>query len=504
MTLWSEVGVENFRVLPLVELATSWVGNPVQERTVVVVRSQSKKKTNSYLSIHLLFQAALSLCALGPLHAEQEIVLAWDPVPNPAVAGYVIYHGTQSRVYDTRVDIGTNSIARLPNLKEGTLYFFAVTAYNKQLLESDYSQEVHYVTPGTNAVSPYVKIVQQPEARAVALNSNVTFRVVATGGGTLSYQWRKNGENLPGARSAAYTVNGVDTNAAGVYTVVVGNVLGQMESFPAVLRVIHPARVESVVGLPDGSRRLVIGNADGTPMALSQVFRFGVEISHALGESAFWMPVESPWMQQPGGWVLEDTRTSRLRSRFRWSERYYRVVYRGEDLGALRIDPPERAGEGRLRFRARFDTGTRALTPGEVGRIRCQATDDPTFPDGWETLADPPEWVDGAAVMETTVGAGQRRFFRTVMTGSAAPSVRLRPVPVESMDTTRLRLEGADGQALAAADLLNYEVWASASPRSDSDWEPVTGAVAFQDGKLIVDDAGAAGATSRYYRVFQR
>ncbi|MBE7503962.1 MAG: fibronectin type III domain-containing protein [Verrucomicrobiales bacterium] len=76
-----------------------------------------------------------------------EVQLAWDPSPSPEVTGYYLYWGTVSQSYDNRKDVGLATTATVTNLVAGTLYYFAVTAYESVGLESDYSNEVSYQPP---------------------------------------------------------------------------------------------------------------------------------------------------------------------------------------------------------------------------------------------------------------------------------------------------------------------------------------------------------------------
>ncbi len=55
--------------------------------------------------------------------------------------------------------------------------------------------------------------------------------------GTLSYQWRKNGVNIPGATGANYTINNVTTSDAGSYDLIVSSACGSDISTPATLNV---------------------------------------------------------------------------------------------------------------------------------------------------------------------------------------------------------------------------------------------------------------------------
>jgi hypothetical protein len=71
-------------------------------------------------------------------------------------------------------------------------------------------------------------IVTSPASRTVTSGTNVSFSVVATGSGPLSYQWRKDGQPIsvsayPSAATATLNLGNVTTAAAGVYTVLVTN-----------------------------------------------------------------------------------------------------------------------------------------------------------------------------------------------------------------------------------------------------------------------------------------
>lgn len=84
---------------------------------------------------------------------------------------------------------------------------------------------------------PSPVITSQPVSLTVCpgqLFDSATFSVVATGAG-LSYQWKRNGANIPGATSSTYTIASVTTAHFGTYTVVVTNSAGVATSEPAYL-----------------------------------------------------------------------------------------------------------------------------------------------------------------------------------------------------------------------------------------------------------------------------
>lgn len=71
------------------------------------------------------------------------VTVAWNPpASGDHVAGYKIYYGLASRVYTGSVDVGNVTEGSVSNLDSSLTYYFAITAYNQSLNESDYSAEL--------------------------------------------------------------------------------------------------------------------------------------------------------------------------------------------------------------------------------------------------------------------------------------------------------------------------------------------------------------------------
>ncbi len=85
-------------------------------------------------------------------------------------------------------------------------------------------------------------ITTQPASQTVCVGNPVTFSVTATGG-TLSYQWRRNGTAIAGATSNTLTINSAAASDAGSYDVVVTNACGGTTSSPATLTVNQPTAI---------------------------------------------------------------------------------------------------------------------------------------------------------------------------------------------------------------------------------------------------------------------
>jgi hypothetical protein len=99
----------------------------------------------------------------------------------------------------------------------------------------------------------------QPESQTVALGGAATFTVAASGTGTLSYQWQKDGADIDGATGTSYTVGTVSLDEAGDYRCVVTNDVGSAASDAATLTVDTTSWTVTI-SVPDGSpQSLVMG-----------------------------------------------------------------------------------------------------------------------------------------------------------------------------------------------------------------------------------------------------
>jgi hypothetical protein len=97
--------------------------------------------------------------------------------------------------------------------------------------------------PATVVVMPLPKIIQHPQSVSVRIRpdpmalatTNASFTVVATSELPLSYQWRFNGVDIPGATNTTLVITNVQLQNAGYYSVVVKDMYGSIESQPAKL-----------------------------------------------------------------------------------------------------------------------------------------------------------------------------------------------------------------------------------------------------------------------------
>jgi len=103
-----------------------------------------KLKKNKFKGLKILIIiAGLLFLWAGSFAATVE--LSWQANTEPDLAGYKIYYGsTGSGIYSIIIDVGNVNSYEISGLSIGTTYYFAITAYDENGNESDYSEEVSY------------------------------------------------------------------------------------------------------------------------------------------------------------------------------------------------------------------------------------------------------------------------------------------------------------------------------------------------------------------------
>jgi hypothetical protein len=125
--------------------------------------------------------------------------------------------------------------------------------------------------PGYAQVGPPPVINVHPLSQTVLLHGKVSFTVVASSSTMMTYQWRKNGIDIPGANSSTYTIERVEVFDQGAYSVKVTNAGGSTISNDATL---------TVLGMP------VITTQPSDQMVIQgQPASFSVSVS---GAAPFW------------------------------------------------------------------------------------------------------------------------------------------------------------------------------------------------------------------------
>ena len=142
-----------------------------------------------------------------------------------------------------------------------------------------------------NAAGVAPTIATQPASQTVTAGQTATFTVVASGTAPLSYQWQKNGTNIPGATAASYTTPATATSDSGsTFRVMVNNTTGSVTSAAATLTV-NPAPVPGIQVSSSpinfgndaigsiSSQALILTNTGTATLTITQVTETGAAFS---------------------------------------------------------------------------------------------------------------------------------------------------------------------------------------------------------------------------------
>ncbi len=141
----------------------------------------------------LSFLAIFLTVFTGNVHAGQ-ITLTWDANTEPHLSGYKIHYGQASRNYDHQIDVGNQTTYSLATPSGDQTTYFAVTAYDSNGQESDFSKEVSW-TPSQTQTGSLSVAITPAEAEADGARWRVS-------GGA----WKKSGQTVSGLITGTHTV----------------------------------------------------------------------------------------------------------------------------------------------------------------------------------------------------------------------------------------------------------------------------------------------------------
>ena len=140
--------------------------------------------------------------------------------------------GFQWRFNGYAIPGATNSAYTIPSVSFDDAGFYDVRIHN--LAGTALSAPVSLVIESAPI------ILQQPQDRVVAPGTTTFFSVAAEGTSPITYQWRFNDVEIPGATNPSLTLTNVQLSDEGTYSVVLSNVFGLTPSAPAQLVLNDP------------------------------------------------------------------------------------------------------------------------------------------------------------------------------------------------------------------------------------------------------------------------
>lgn len=201
--------------------------------------------------------------------------------------------------------IGSKRLGNDPNYNgtfNGTIDEVAVYSY---ALTAEQIQN-HYGSAFGPNVAPQIRTQPQDATNYVTLP--VSFSVSAFGSVPLTYQWKRNGQDIPGANSSQLTIDSLIAADAGDYTVTVVNSAGTVTSAPAKLTVLPAPTADVaipalVVHLPfngnlqdttgrgnDGTGYRIVGAQTNTTASTYVTGKLGQALSYSSDMGSFGNP----------------------------------------------------------------------------------------------------------------------------------------------------------------------------------------------------------------------
>jgi uncharacterized repeat protein (TIGR03803 family) len=163
------------------------------------------------------------------------------------------------------------------------------------------------------AIAPVLQ--RPPQSTNVPKGTDVTFNVEALGTEPMTYQWHRSNTNLPATIGTTLAMPNVMRADAGKYSVSVSNAAGVTTSTQALLRVFSAQQFASPVISAGGQLQLVFGDADGEPLASSDIESLEVQATSQV-PSSNWITLTNALILTNGRLRIVDTLQATPPSRF--------------------------------------------------------------------------------------------------------------------------------------------------------------------------------------------
>ncbi len=166
----------------------------------------------------------ITLAQVDTIHA---VVLDWE---NAAGENYTI---------DTSMDgtVWTNAVTVTGNTTSGFLTYGGLGVQAKYVRmygtvrDSVYGYSLYeFQVWGVAGTAGTPTFASQPASQTATSGQQVTFTANPSGSGPFTYQWLKNGTDIPGATGSTYSISSVSSSDYGNYLVVVTNAQGSTTS----------------------------------------------------------------------------------------------------------------------------------------------------------------------------------------------------------------------------------------------------------------------------------
>ena len=191
----------------------------------VVTSSEAKLSVHQQASIEKGSQETSSCAGKSIVYrveasGEEPLVYRWEENRS----------GAWMAIEESARFAGTSTNSLSVNVDEGMAGFLCRCVVTNAYGQASYAMSALQLNKATS-------ISQQPKDVAKAIGSSLSFQVMAEGEGELSYQWSKDGFDIPGANRADYTIASLSLADVGKYRLSVSGACGKVLSQEASLQI---------------------------------------------------------------------------------------------------------------------------------------------------------------------------------------------------------------------------------------------------------------------------
>ena len=110
---------------------------------------------------------------IGQASEAASVKLAWNPNPEPDIAGYLLSYGTSPGISIGTMATGNVTTTTVSGLEEGRTYYFSLKAVNTTGLQSDASAEISHLVP-TGTATPALPLIPNTGWQLASASSQET------------------------------------------------------------------------------------------------------------------------------------------------------------------------------------------------------------------------------------------------------------------------------------------------------------------------------------------
>jgi hypothetical protein len=192
-----------------------------------------------------------------------------QPVGQTNAVGTRAIFAVRSTGYPRKSQWQHNGV-NIPNATTSSLTIENVQTTNAGNYQLVITNNLGSVTSSVVSLRVSAGIITNPTDQVVNAGETINLAAVGDGEAPLSYQWRLNGTNVPGATTANLSIPNAQVTNAGNYTMVVSNPFGSSTSQPALVVVVIPSTPGTGTGLTGEYRQDRTNTFDG-PAHFTQV-----------------------------------------------------------------------------------------------------------------------------------------------------------------------------------------------------------------------------------------